>query len=96
VLRGWIPRRGYPADPKTLGEHIRKTRLDRRLQRVHVARELGVSVATVRNWEKNRTTVAPRFLPRVVAFLGYDPRQVVSELSGTEAWRVEEFLREDG
>lgn len=73
VLRGRIPRRGYPSDPKTLGEHVHRTRMDRRLLRVHVARELAVSVGTVKNWEKNRTTVAARLLPRVVAFLGYDP-----------------------
>jgi len=85
VLKGQIPRRGYPSDPKTLGEHICKTRLDRRLQQIHVARELDVSVGTVKNWERNRTAVAARLLPRVVAFLGYDPGQKASELPGTEA-----------
>jgi transcriptional regulator with XRE-family HTH domain len=52
---------------------------------VHVAKELDVSAGTIKNWEMNRTTVAPRFLPRVVAFLGYDPGEVPSELPGTEA-----------
>lgn len=57
----------------------------RHLFRVHVAKELDVSAGTIKNWEMNRTTVAPRFLPRVVAFLGYDPEKGVSELPGTDA-----------
>jgi hypothetical protein len=59
--------------------------MDRGLLRVHVAKELDVSVGTIKNWEMNRTTVAPRFLPRVMAFLGYDPGVVPFELPGTEA-----------
>lgn len=85
MLKGQIPRRGYPSDPKTLGEHICKTRLDRGLLQAHVAKELDVSAGTIKNWEKNRTAVAARFLPRVVAFLGYDPGQAPSELPGAEA-----------
>lgn len=84
MLKGRIPQRGYPEHPKTLGEHICKVRLDRGLLQVHVAKELDVSVGTVKNWEQNRTTVAPRFLPRVVAFLGYDPGEP-SELPSAEA-----------
>jgi transcriptional regulator with XRE-family HTH domain len=45
-----------------------------------VAEELGVSVSTVQNWETNHTRVATRFLPKVVAFLGYDPRQEAGNL----------------
>jgi transcriptional regulator with XRE-family HTH domain len=36
---------------------------------------MGVDDQTVLNWERNRTRVATRFLPQVVAFLGYDPRE---------------------
>jgi transcriptional regulator with XRE-family HTH domain len=49
--------------------------MDRGLWQEHVAKEMGVSVATVINWEMNHTRVATRFLPKVVAFLGYDPRE---------------------
>ncbi len=68
------PPRGYPRAPKTLGDHLKKTRLDRRLRQNEVAAEFGVDYRTVSNWERN-SPVAARFLPKVVAFLGYDPRE---------------------
>ena len=46
-----------------------------------MAGELGVSVSTICNWEGNHTSVATRYLPKVVAFLGYDPREESRELS---------------
>jgi transcriptional regulator with XRE-family HTH domain len=54
--------------------------MDRGLWQEHVAAELGVSVSTICNWEGNHTSVATRFLPKVVAFLGYDPRQKTGQL----------------
>ena len=46
MLRGRIPPpRWYPEHPQTLGDHLRKTRLDRGLWQEHVAAELGVSFA---------------------------------------------------
>jgi transcriptional regulator with XRE-family HTH domain len=54
--------------------------MDRGLWQEHVAAELGVSVSTICNWEGNHTSVATRFLPQVVAFLGYDPRQESGQL----------------
>jgi transcriptional regulator with XRE-family HTH domain len=68
------PPRGYPRVFRTLGDHLKKVRLDRELEQDQVARELGASVQTLINWEKNHTRVSTRFVPRVVAFLGYDPR----------------------
>ena len=54
--------------------------MDRGLWQEHVAAVLGVSVSTVLNWEMNHTRVATRFLPKVVTFLGYDPRQETGQL----------------
>jgi transcriptional regulator with XRE-family HTH domain len=54
--------------------------MDRGLWQEHVAEVLGVSVSTICNWEMNHTNVATRFLPKVVAFLGYDPRQETGQL----------------
>jgi DNA-binding transcriptional regulator YiaG len=40
-----------------------------------VARELGVTTKTYRNWERGVShSVAVRHLPGVIRFLGYDPR----------------------
>ncbi|HEX7182155.1 MAG TPA: helix-turn-helix transcriptional regulator [Thermoanaerobaculia bacterium] len=74
------PPRGYPQEPRTLGDHLRKARLDRGLWQEHVAEELGVSVGTLLNWERNHTRVQTRFLPKVLAFLGYDPREETGHL----------------
>ena len=76
------PPRKCPRELKTLGDHLRKARLERGLWQQHVALELGVSVQTVVNWERNRTRVATRFLPKVVAFLGYDPQEDSGHLGG--------------
>lgn len=54
--------------------------MDRGLWQEHLAAELGVSVSTICNWEGNHTSVATRFLPKVVAFLGYDPRKQSGQL----------------
>ena len=42
----------YPREPHTLGEHIRKARMDRRLMIKELAALVGVSEDTVINWEK--------------------------------------------
>jgi transcriptional regulator with XRE-family HTH domain len=74
------PPRGYPQELKTLGDHLRKVRLERGLFQDQVASELGVSVQTLLNWERNHTRVQTRFMPKVVAFLGYDPREENGQL----------------
>ena len=54
--------------------------MERGLFQDQVARELGVSVGSLLNWEANHTRVQTRFMPKVVAFLGYDPRQESSQI----------------
>ncbi len=41
----------YPREPKTLGERIRKARMDKGLQIKELARLVGVTEDTVINWE---------------------------------------------
>ena len=64
---------GYPTTPKTIGEMIRKRRLDLNLRQVDVANSIGCNETTVVNWEKNHTEPRITYLDAVVAFLGYDP-----------------------
>jgi len=54
--------------------------MDRDVSRDQAAQVLGVGVTTLWNWEMGNTSVATRFLPKVVAFLGYDPREEASTL----------------
>jgi len=93
------PPRGCPCELRTLGDHLRKARLLRGLFQDQVARELGVSGATLLNWERNHTRVQARFMSKVVAFLGYDPREEAGSLGAIRAFTeasspeaVEEFL----
>jgi len=74
TLRGRVTRPGYPENPKTVGEHLLKARLDRHLQQRDAAREIGCDPGTLLNWEKGRVAPDVRFWPAILRFLGYDPR----------------------
>lgn len=63
----------YPQELKTLGDRLRRRRLDLGLLQRHVAERLGVSEASVWQWETNRTSPQVRFIPAVIAFLGENP-----------------------
>lgn len=67
-----IPPKGYPLEPRSLGEHIRKRRLDLGLLQAEVAAEIGVTESTVWNWEHG-TEPELRHIPAALAFLGYVP-----------------------
>ena len=66
----------------TLGDHIRAARLDRGLFQKDVAQMVGVSTDTVTTWEKNRSNPDLWALPRVLKFLGYDPRETDESMGG--------------
>ncbi len=67
------PLAAYPRGLRTIGDHLRKRRLDLGLLQRDVARALGVRVDTVRNWEVGRNGPAQWQWPAIVAFLGYVP-----------------------
>jgi transcriptional regulator with XRE-family HTH domain len=74
TFRAPKPRPGYPADPQTLAEHLRKRRLDLSQTQGEAACAVGVSKKTYEYWEQGRTKeVAVRYLPAVITFLSYDP-----------------------
>ena len=64
--------KGYPSSPQTIGEHIRKRRLDLRLKQKDVAEIIGVTESTIWNWEHG---VEPelRHIPKIIEFLSYVP-----------------------
>jgi len=68
-------KKGYPATPKTVGEAIRKRRLDLGLKQTEVAKRIGCNELTVVNWEKGHTAPRVNHLPGIAAFLGYNPLQ---------------------
>jgi transcriptional regulator with XRE-family HTH domain len=74
TLRGQKPHpRAYPRALCTIGDHLRRRRLDLGLLQRQVAERLGADHSSVTNWERNRTKPALHFLPGIVCFLGYVP-----------------------
>ena len=64
--------KGYPANPKTIGEAIRKRRLDLNLRQIDVAAILDCDEITVVNWEKDYRTPRINHMPGILRFLGYN------------------------
>ena len=74
-LRALKPLRdSYPADPQTLGESIRKYRIDAGLLQKELAERIGVSESTICNWEKGYTASDVHLLPRIWKVVG-EPAQ---------------------
>lgn len=63
----------YPKTLKTLGDHLRKKRLDLKLLQEEVAQKLGVDKDSLCNWENNRNSPSLYFIPEIIKFLGYIP-----------------------
>ena len=74
--------RGYPTELRTLGDHIRKRRLDLGLWQRTVAKQLGVRSETLRLWEHGLARPLARHYSRIVRFLGYDPEPGDRSLAG--------------
>jgi transcriptional regulator with XRE-family HTH domain len=67
------PSGAYPVSLTTLGDHIRKRRLDAKLLQKEVAATLGVDTMTVNNWERNRCRPRLYLFLKIIQFLGYTP-----------------------
>jgi transcriptional regulator with XRE-family HTH domain len=63
----------FAQNPKTLGDHIKRRRLELGLYQAQLAPILGITESTITNWEKNRTNPTLHLLPKIIEFLGYDP-----------------------
>lgn len=77
---------GYPESPKTVGEHLRKRRLDLNLTQMEVGGRIGVTESTVWNWEIGGLAQKLRHWPAVIAFLGYNPAPRPKTLAETVVW----------
>lgn len=63
----------YPTKLNTLGDHLRKVRLDRGLSQPDVAKILKVTTDSIIGWELNRNHPTSKFAKAVINFLGYFP-----------------------
>lgn len=62
--------------PTTLGEHLRRRRLDLALTQRTLAETFGVSTESIRMWERGLAVPLARHYAALVEFLGYDPQPV--------------------
>lgn len=82
TLTGKKPRNpAYPKELKTIGDHIRKVRLDRKLLQKEVATLLNVCEDTITGWENGRTQPMIHCMPKIIDFLGYQPMEKNEEKS---------------
>ena len=87
----------YPESPKTIGEHIKKKRIELNLFQRDVANILKVSECSITNWEKNRTSPKIQLYPDIIKFLGYFPMEVDTTTIGGQlkAYRYQNGLTQD-
>jgi transcriptional regulator with XRE-family HTH domain len=62
-----------PVQPQTLGEQIKKHRLELHWLQSDVAAKIGISSASVSNWERGITSPSRRMTKKIREFLGYTP-----------------------
>src|SRR5262249_50940858 len=62
----------FPRELKTLGDHIRKKRIELGLRQRDVADLLGAHSQSVNAWERNYREPVLHRLPAIASFLGYD------------------------
>ncbi len=84
--------RGYPKNPVTLGEQLRRRRLDLSLPQRILAERWRVTRETVAGWELGRCQPSIRHRPLVVEFLGLDPTPTAATLGG----RLRAYRRKHG
>ncbi|MBD1363486.1 helix-turn-helix domain-containing protein [Mucilaginibacter sp. ZT4R22] len=63
----------YNPNPQTIGEHIRKKRIEGKLSQKAVADQLEVEENTITGWELERSQPLMKHYPAIIRFLGYYP-----------------------
>ena len=63
----------YPKTLTTIGDHLRKARLDKGLSQLKVAEIIGVTTDSITGWELNRHEPYISQMRGIISFLGYNP-----------------------
>jgi DNA-binding transcriptional regulator YiaG len=74
--------REFPNELKTIGDHLKKARLERKMLIKDVLEILGVNRWTLRQWEQNILEPFVYQYPKIIAFLGYYPFTHETETQG--------------
>jgi len=86
------PSAAYPKEIKTIGDHLKKKRLDLQMTQKDVAAKLQTTVCTYRGWERNQRNPSFRYVPRIVKFLGYIPFDTEFENLGQKIRAYRQFM----
>jgi DNA-binding XRE family transcriptional regulator len=71
-LKGTKPKdKAYPKAVTTIGDAIRKCRLDLGLLQKDVAKIIGCDKTTILNWERGHTHPSAKHMAQVVIFLAH-------------------------
>ncbi len=70
--------KAYPKALLTLGDHLRKRRIELGLLQCDVAAQLHVDATSVTGWELGDHEPLVRQFPKIVKFLGYVPDNLFS------------------
>jgi transcriptional regulator with XRE-family HTH domain len=73
-------------EPVTLGDHMRRRRLELGLYQKDVAAQIGVTTSTIWNWENNWSSITLSCMPKVIEFLEYNPVPFPEDLMERLAW----------
>ena len=67
--------RRYPTNPQSLGEHLRKKRIDMQLSMTQLADVLGLGItdSAIEKWEKNQNRPSADHKRKIELFLGFNP-----------------------
>lgn len=84
-----------PKEPRTIGGHLRRRRLQLRIFQSEAARLLGVSTEVLSRWEWDTVFPAQATWPRLADYLGYDPfmHRKLSSPKGNESTSVANLTR---
>ena len=83
----------YPKGLRSIGDHVRKRRIDLKLTQKQIAEKLGVDETTVWNWESSKTVPLTKHLPAIICFLGYSPFKETGQSLGE---RLQAHRRKSG
>jgi site-specific DNA recombinase len=64
---------GMPTELRSVGDHLRRGRLVRKMLQKQVAEQIGVDKTSIHNWETGVTGPGFEYMPAIIRFLGYNP-----------------------
>jgi DNA-binding transcriptional regulator YiaG len=79
-------KQGYPKTLLTIGDHIRKRRLDLGLFQREAAAQIGVDKTSILNWETRGIKPEVQHHARIITFLGYNPLHEPKGLPARLIW----------